>query len=238
MKRVHHISAAVQVQIVNEYKQKSPDGNYTYTLKEIADNHEVSLSTVNKLAGMAQCQGRPRGGRTQTVPNARTMKILRDASEPGVTLEEVGRRNPRVIIVNGRRKKVPLTRERVRQIVQTWKERLDANTLHGRGFKPGDKIDWASIPHVVVLYHNSRQGAVIDLVDKKLIDPFCWIYKGFRSKLVEAAAEELTPEQVLERYLGHVPAHYRVSDRAAAQRPDKAAPRRRAVSKGTGDNVR
>lgn len=208
MKRIHHISPAVQVQIVREYKEKSPDGNYTYILREIADRHEVSLSTVNKLAAMAGCQGRPRGGRVKTIPDARTMKILRDASEPGATYEGVGILNPRVVIVNGRRKKKPLTRQRISQIVQSWQKKLDSSALHGRGFKPGDKIDWAGVVHAVVCYDNSHQGAVIDLADKKLIDPFCWIFQGSHSKLIEPVEQELTPRDVLKMYLGYVPKGY------------------------------
>lgn len=93
MKRIKHISSKVQVQVVEDYRAKNPDGTYTFTLKQIASKHEISLSTVNNLARISKVQGRPKIGKKLIVPDARTMKLLRDATEMNITLEEVGRRN-------------------------------------------------------------------------------------------------------------------------------------------------
>ena len=201
MKRIAHISVPVQMQIIREYKEKNPDGTYRWKLSEIADNHEISLSSVNKLAKESGCQGRPRGGRVQAVPNARIMKILRDASEPFITLEQVGILNPRVVRVNGKRKEKPLSRQRVSKIIKTWRKKLGTQNIRGKGFKPGDLIEWAKQRYAVVRYDNSHRGAVIDLKIMDVIDPFCWIFQGSRSFRVEAATEELTPEAVLKKYL-------------------------------------
>lgn len=201
MKRTPQISVATQAQIIKEYKQKNPDGSYTWLLTDIAERHDVSLSTVNNLAKAAHCQCRPRGGKTRLIPDARIMKILRDASEPFITMDEVGRRNPRTVLVNGRRKSVPLSKQRVSQIVNRWKDKLDSQAIHSKGFHPGDRIEWSNQKYVIVRYDNSHRGAVIDLSDGKLIDPFCWVFKGDRAKLTEATAEELTSEEVVDRYL-------------------------------------
>lgn len=201
MKRTPQISVATQAQIIKEYKQKNPDGSYTWLLQDIAERHDVSLSTVNNLAKAAHCQCRPRGGKTRLVPDARIMKILRDASEPFITMEEVGRRNPRTVMVNGRRKSVALSKQRVSQIVNRWKDKLDSQSLHTKGFRPGDKIEWSQQKYVIVRYDNSHRGAVIDLSDGAEIDPFCWVFKGDRAKLTEATLDELTSEEVRERYL-------------------------------------
>lgn len=217
MKRIAHISVPVQAQIIREYKQKNPDGSYTYLLKDIADRHGISLSSVNNLAKAAHCQCRPRGGKTRMVPDARIMKILRDASEPFITMEAVGRRNPRVTVVNGRRKEVPLSKQRVSQIVNSWKKKLGALSIHSKGFKPGDKIVWFEQFYIVVRYDNSHRGAVIDLTDNQEIDPFCWVFKGSRSQIVEAAEEEMTADQVRRKYLkrdGHTAS--KSTDRTAA----------------------
>lgn len=202
MKRIAYISVPAQAQIIREYKQKNPDGSYTWLLKDIAERHGISLSSVNNLAKAAHCQCRPRGGRTRMVPDARIMKILRDASEPFITMEEVGRRNPRTVIMgNGRSKSIPLSKQRVSQIVARWSEKLDAQSIHTKGFRPGDKIEWADQKYIVMRYDNSHRGAVIDLNDLEEIDPFCWVFKGSRSKLVEATDEELTPKDVERRYV-------------------------------------
>jgi hypothetical protein len=202
MKRTCYISAATQARIIREYKQKNPDDTYTWLLKEIAEHHDVSLSTVNNLAKMAGCQARPRGGRIQGVPNPRIMKILRDASEPFITLERVGELNPRVVMVNKRPKEIPLTRQRVSQIIRTWKSRLKGQRLHSKGFKPGDKIEWSDQEYVVLSYDSSHRGAVLDLADNKVIDPFCWVFKGSRSKCLLPSTEELAEEAAWKRYVG------------------------------------
>lgn len=201
--RVCHISLPVQLQIIREYKEKNPDGSYRWKLQEIADRHEISLSSVNKLAKSARCLSRPRGGRTQVVPNARIMKILRDASEPFITMKEVGRRNPRVVMVRGKPVQKPLSRARISKILLTWRKRMGDNNLRGKGFKPGDLIEWSAQRYVVVRYDNSHRGVAIDLKTNIEIDPFCWVYLNNRSSLVQATEEQLTPDEVRKRYLKH-----------------------------------
>lgn len=182
MKRIRHISPKVQVQIVLDYRAKRPNGDYSYTLAEIAAKHEVSLSTVNSLARIARCQGRPHGGRKLVVPDARTMKILRDMTEPGATCEEVGRRNPRRIVVNGKTVMKPLTRQRIKQIVDFWKAR--SIKVRSRGFSPGDVIQWNGRLFTVLRYDSTHRGAVRDHEDKRVIDPFYWVRGAQRSHLV------------------------------------------------------
>lgn len=195
MKRIKYISPKVQVQIIEDYKAKNPDKSYKFTLQEIADKHEVSLSTVNNLARMAKCQGRPQGGRKLIVPDAKTMKLLRDATEVGITLDEVGRRNRRwVTLKSGRRVLKPLSKQRVSQIIAFWKKRGNPG-LRTKGFKAGDKILWAEQYFTVVRYDDQHRGAVTDDKDGKLIDPFYWVHQGCRSKLVQAAPEAPAEEQ-------------------------------------------
>ncbi len=201
MKRINHISYPVQLQIIREYKEKNPDDTYRWRLWEIADRHEISLSSVNKLVKAAQCQSRPRGGRVQVVPSARIMKILRDASEPFITMAEVGRRNPRIVMVDDKPEQIPLTRARVSKIILTWKKKLGSYSLRGKGFKPGDIIEWYHQRYVVVRYDNPHRGAAIDLLTLEEIDPFCWVYRRRRSSLVQAVQEELTPDAVRKMYL-------------------------------------
>lgn len=193
MKRMAHISSAVQHQIIQDYKEKNPDNTYRYKLTEIAQKHEISLSSLHILARMARCNGRKRGGNAKMVPDARTMKILRDATEPGITFDAVGERNPR--IVNG--KKVPITKSRVSKIIQVWKKRLGKRKLYSKGFNEGDIIEWADQRFTVLRYDNSHRGAVQELllegnkwVEGKIIDPFCWIYQGQRSKLIKSVVRE------------------------------------------------
>lgn len=208
MKRVAHIGRTVQIEIIRQYKEKDAEGNYVHTLQKIANDHEVSLSTVNNLARIAKCQGRPRGGKVKRIAGPRIMKILRDASELGITLEEVGRRNPRIVdlerylsrhclsmgelkrrrpdaIISNGKVQIPLTKQRVSEIISTWRAKLNEQSIKSRGFKKDDIIEWAGQRYTVVRYHNSHRGAVIDQSDNRLIDPFCWFYKGSRSKLVE-----------------------------------------------------
>lgn len=183
MKRIRYISPAVQAQIIREYKEKNPDLTYKWKLQEIATRHEISLSSVNNLARMAKCQGRPQGGRKLAVPDARTMKLLRDATEPFITLEEVGRRNPRWVTVKGKRVLKALSKQRVSQLIKFWRKRGNPG-LRGKGFKPGEQIVWAEQKFTVLRYDNSHKGAVKDDKDGKTIDPFYWVFKGSRSKLV------------------------------------------------------
>jgi transposase-like protein len=187
MRKIQHISGKVQVQIVQDYKEKLPNGLHRYTLKEIARKYEVSLSTVNNLARTARCQGRPHGGREQTVPTPRILKILRDSTEPGISLDEVGRRNPRCLVRRGKSVAVPLTKQRVSEIIRTWSRKLDMTKIHGRGFKPGDQIEWADQIYTVLRYDSSRQGAVREgTTDQgQVIDPFLWVHGGCRSKRLD-----------------------------------------------------
>lgn len=182
MKRIRYISPKVQLQIIEDYKEKQENGDYRYSLAEIAKKHEVSLSTVNNLARIAKCQGRPHGGRKLLVPNARTMKILRDATEPGITLEEVGRRNPRRFVSNGKEVTRPLSKQRVKQIVDFWKGRQVK--VRSRGFEPGDVIKWNHRLFTVLRYDSPHKGAVRDNTDNQVIDPFYWVRGVDRSVLV------------------------------------------------------
>lgn len=182
MKRIRYISGKVQVQIIEDYKEKLPNGDFRYSLAEIAKKHEVSLSTVNNLARIAKCQGRPHGGRKLQVPDARTMKILRDATEPGITLEDVGRRNPRRVVTNGKETLVPLSKQRVKQIVDFWKGRQVK--VRSRGFEPGDVIRWNKRLFTVLRYDSPHKGAVRDQADDQVIDPFYWVRGIDRSVLV------------------------------------------------------
>jgi len=187
MKRIKHISPKVQVQVVEDYKAKNPDGTYKLTLKQIAEKHEISLSTVNNLARISKVQGRPKIGKKLIVPDARTMKLLRDATELNITLEEVGRLNKRWTTdpATGRRVLKPLTKQRVSQIINFWKKRGNPG-LRTKGFKPGDVIKWADQLFTVVRYDSARKGAVRD-AEGDVIDPFHWVHLGARSKLVTPA---------------------------------------------------
>lgn len=193
-KRIRNISPAVQAQIIHDYKEKTPDGGYRYMLKEIADNYEISLSSVNNMARQAKCQGRPRGAKKIFVPSAAVMKILRDATEPFITLEEVGRRNPRKVVVNGKIVYKPLSVQRVSQIVKHWKERGNPG-LRSKGFKPGDRIKWADQTFRVIRYDDSHKGAVQDEKDGAIIDPFYWVYKGSRSQLIPIDAQTFVAKE-------------------------------------------
>lgn len=186
MKRLRHINPKVQAKIVAEYKEKLPDGSYRFTLREIAALNEVSLSTVNLLARQANVQERPQGPRKLQVPSARVLKILRDATEPGITLAQVGIRNARVVVVNGKQVARPLSKQRVKQIIDFWKRRGNPG-LKSRGFKPGDIIEWNERRFKVLRFDNARKGAVIDLGDNSKIDPFLWVFQGCRSRRVENA---------------------------------------------------
>jgi hypothetical protein len=216
VKKLRHISHEVQLEILHEYQQKE-HGVYTWKLKEIAVRHEISLSSVNKLVKATDCPGRPRGGKPQAVPSARVMKILRDASEPFITYAEVGRRNAHWTVVDGKRKLVAMSRARVSKIVQHWRKKLGANKIRGKGFKPGDLIDWDSTHYYVLRYDNAHRGAVLEKGTATVIDPFCWIFQRRRSHLVEATAEELTMDDVLKRYLP-------CDDSVASPEPANGAP--------------
>lgn len=187
MKRIKHISPKVQVQVVEDYKAKNPDGTYKFTLRQIAENHEISLSTVNNLARIAKVQGRPKVGKKLIVPDARTMKLLRDATEINITLEEVGRRNKRWSTdrETGRRVLKALTKQRVSQIINFWKKRGNPG-LRTKGFKVGDAVKWCNEVFTVIRYDDARKGAVKD-AQGRVIDPFHWVHLGSRCKLVAAA---------------------------------------------------
>lgn len=195
MKRIKHISPKVQVQVVDDYKAKNPDGTYKFTLQQIADKHEISLSTVNNLARIAKVQGRPKIGKKLIVPDARTMKLLRDATELNITLEEVGRRNKRWSTdpETGRRVLKPLTKQRVSQIINFWKKRGNPG-LRTKGFVAGDVIKWADQVYTVVRYDSARKGAVKD-AEGDTIDPFYWVHLGCRSKLLTPAPSRTVPSE-------------------------------------------
>lgn len=175
MKRMRYISGRVQTEILDDYREKLDNGNYRWTLAQIAEKHEVSLSTVNNLVRLKKCKCRPHGGPKLTVPDARTMKILRDATIPGIKLDEVGVMNPR--IVGGVEK--PLTKQRISQLVIFWSKRYDK--IRSRAFKPGDILrwkggseSWSERRYKVLRFDDHWQGAVVDLNDGRTIDPFQW----------------------------------------------------------------
>jgi len=187
MSRLRHISPKVKEKIVNDYKQKLPGGGYLFTVEQIANNNGVSERTVNYLAHQARVhRGCGRWRRLDT-PSPRVLKILRDYSEPGMTLVEVGRRNGRM--VNG--KVMPLTKQRVQQIVSRWRERLPAGKV-SRRFKRGDILCWDSRYFRVVRYIDDQKGIVHEVsaetgVAIARINPFHWRWAkdGTRAELVE-----------------------------------------------------
>jgi hypothetical protein len=187
MKRLHNISESVRAQIIADYKRRE-NGQYVFTLREIAQMHEISLSSVNNVAHMAGCQCRPQGGKKSYTPSARDMKVLRDMTIPGITLDEVGKMNPRAVYDPelGRTVLKALTKQRVCQIAATWRKR-GLPVLHGKGFKKGQRIEWDGQFFTVLRYDNARRGAV-KTEKGEIWDPFFWVYKGQRAK----AAEETT----------------------------------------------
>lgn len=207
MKYMAHLSKKVQVQIIQEYLEKAPDGKiYKYTLKQIADKHEISVGTVNGLVREAKknpkFKGRGPGRRRQAFLNARIMKILRDAGVEGRTMEEVGELNPRIVTSkNGVKERVPLSRQRVAKILKKWQHVMKKSRLRGKRFRPGDLIQWDQQRFRVVRYDTALKGAAIDERDGTLIDPFIWVYQGARARMVQPAQTEMTPEQVINAYL-------------------------------------
>jgi hypothetical protein len=227
VKRPKYLSAAIRENVMRECREVGVSGA-RWTLKEIAGRHGISLSSVNKLIREAGIQGRPR--RIQVLPSARVMKILREASEPGISYAQVGRQNPRIVRIGNRKVMRPTSRAWVSHLVRLWTQRLDSRKLHSKGFRPGDIIEWAKQRYVTVRYDSSHQGATIELDEAGharlqtpdgrpivslldgqkiagLINPFVWKYQGKRSRLVEPTTEELTPQAVLKKYLEHVPSH-------------------------------
>jgi hypothetical protein len=184
MKRIRYLSQKVHLQILDDYKKRLPNGDFQFTLRQIAEKHEVSLSTVNNLARMANCQCRPHGGRKLQVPGVRTMQILRALTEPGITFEEAGKRFPHWVTIKGKRVLKPLTKQRVKQIHDFWKKRGNPG-LKVRGFQPGDVIEWGGKKFTVVRYDNDREGAV-RREDGVVIDPFLWVRGATRAKRVVA----------------------------------------------------
>lgn len=187
MKRLRNISDRVKLQIVADYKEKV-NGSYRYTLRQIADKHEVSLSSVNNLAKLAHCQCRPQGGKKNYTPSARDLKVLRDLTLPGITYAEVGRMNPHQVIDKATGKLVtkPLTKARVGQIVETWRKR-GMPKVRSQGFKRGQRIEWAGQYFTVLRYDNSHQGAAKAEANGEIYDPFVWMFKGKRSRVVDEA---------------------------------------------------
>ena len=178
-----YLSGRVQAQVVQDYQERLGNGRYRYTLNQIADKHEVSLSTVNNLVRKAKVQGRPKGGSRLSIPTHCTMKILRDSTEPGITLEQIGIRNPRVVMVNGRSTLVPRSKQRIKQILDHWKKAGNPG-LRQRGFKPGDLIEWGGYRFRVLRYDDSRTGAVQRVQTGEVVDPFLWIQGSTRPKRV------------------------------------------------------
>jgi transposase-like protein len=199
MKRLRDISKQVQAQIIEDYQERLPSGNYRLRLEDIAKKHEICLSTVNNLAAQAKAKAdeeakrngkvstwkpRPRGRKLE-LPDARTLKLLRDATEPYISYAEVGRRNARWVTDPGTGKRVrkPLTKQRVKQIIDFWKAKGNPG-VRNRGFKPGSKIRWNDRIFTVLRYDNSRSGAVREDRDGKKTDPFLWNYLGERAVLL------------------------------------------------------
>lgn len=97
-KRLRYIDKEVLEKVVADYGARLPNGNFQYRLEDLAKKYEISLSTVNNIARAANCQGRPRGKKLE-MPDARTLKLLRDATEPYISYAAVGRRNARWVTV-------------------------------------------------------------------------------------------------------------------------------------------
>jgi hypothetical protein len=187
MSRINKIATVVQRKIIGMYKQKLPDGGYEFTLRQIADMNFVSLTAVNSLARQARVW-RPRRAHKLHAPTARILKLLRDATEPGITYAEVGRRNARIVFEDGKQVIKPLTKQRVKQIIDFWRKRNSAIKIRSRGFKPNDIIEWDNRQFSVLRYDNARQGAVREISDGRVIDPFNWIHDGCRSKLIKTCS--------------------------------------------------
>ena len=113
----------------------------------------------------------------------RAMKVLRDYSEPGITYSEVGRRNPHTVVRNGKSVLVPMSRQRVQKIVEFWKKRNNPG-FRPRGYREGDIIAWGGRTYRVLRYDNTQQGAVRDLLDGTVYDPFLWVRGGARSRRI------------------------------------------------------
>jgi predicted DNA-binding protein YlxM (UPF0122 family) len=186
MKRLEHLSTMAQKQIINQYCERIADGTYRYALYEIARDNEVSRSMINNIVRQARLPLRTQRRRKLKIPSARVLKILRDATEPGVTLEEAGRRNPRVIFAGGKQVLVPLTKQRIKQLVDFW-EPKGYPGRHSLRFNPGDEIEWGGNHYTVVKYINNRKGVVTDHADDQKINPFMWYHRGEYARLVKAA---------------------------------------------------
>jgi hypothetical protein len=179
MKHIRILSGKVQLEILEDYKAKLPNGHYRYLLSEIAAKHEISLSTINNLARKARCAGRPHGGQKLIGPPPHVLKILRDFTEPDMTYKKCGERNPRII--NG--VEVPRSKQRIKQIVDYWRERHFK--VKRRGFQPGDIIKWDGQEFEVIRYDNRRRGAVRRIIDGEIVDPFRWRDGNRRSVRLE-----------------------------------------------------
>ncbi len=114
------------------------------------------------------------------------LKILRDFTEPNITLAEVGRRNPRIVIKRGKPVEVPRSKQRIKQIIDFWKKRNKSLAVYREVFKVGDIIEWNDRQFEVLRFDNQHRGAVKELSDGYTIDPFSWNHDNMRSKLVKA----------------------------------------------------
>jgi hypothetical protein len=156
------------------------DGEPRWTLHSIAAKYEICWESVVKLVKLAGFTPRVKGAHKQQLPSARVMKILRDHSEPGATYAETGIRNPRCVKVNGKIVRVPLSRQRIKQIVDFWTKRRKYK-IKRRGFRIGELLYWGPGHMLEVLrYDDETKGAVKDHSTGKIMDPFLWVQKGYK----------------------------------------------------------
>ena len=179
LKRIRNLGEEVKSTIVADYAEKREDGYRRWTLVQLAEKYEICWESIVKIVKNAGGNLRQSGARRQSIPSARVMKILRDASEPGSTYEEVGMRNPRYVKENGKIVPRPLSRQRIKQIVDHW-TKIRGFKLRERGFRVGEMLYWGG-GHLleVIRYDDDKKGAVHDHSTGKAIDPFYWV-QGMR----------------------------------------------------------
>lgn len=132
-------------------------------ISTIAQECGVTESAVSQWAKQKGIKRRQRGCKLRKAPSKLHKAIIRRARQ--VTFEQVG-------------KEFGITRARAHEVVQRWKrvgwqEPLD--------FKVGDLIVWANQRYRVLAIHDTEKGRVENVDNKKVFDPFYWVYKHHRS---------------------------------------------------------
>lgn len=188
MRKRKHIAPGVLQAILADYKDKLPDGSWKYKASEIAAKFEISAASITNIAKSANLKLRQRGGRKLRYPSPLHMAILKEAQQPGISMEEIGElhyhkvkvmKNGKPVKKNGKYEYEPrpLTRARVSQILQFWKGHTFSEAMTGRGFKVGDVIEIRGNKLTVVRYDNSKCGAV-KTERGDVVDPFYWRHEG------------------------------------------------------------